>query len=62
MRETETESVDLENRFGESDLKKRKCGVQALDDRIVGGELCEIDEYFLNFDFFEEISRSCYFF
>jgi len=42
-------NVDLDNRFGESDgsQPKRKCGMQALDNRIVGGELCEIDKYFL---------------
>ena len=47
--ETGETHVDLDNRFGEGDgsVPKRKCGMQAFDNRIVGGELCEIDKYFL---------------
>lgn len=35
-------SVAIDNRFSESE-SAFKCG-QQLDDRIVGGELCEIDK------------------
>lgn len=45
MREiTENGSISLDNRFGEND-EPVKCG-QQLDDRIVGGVICEIDKYF----------------
>lgn len=40
----QSESVNVDNRFGEDDAVYR-CGEQ-LDDRIIGGELCEIDKYF----------------
>lgn len=41
------DSVSLDNRFGDDDAGEYeyRCGEQ-LDDRIVGGELCEIDKYF----------------
>jgi hypothetical protein len=43
------ESVILDNRFGESTIEKKKCGVNfSLEDRIVGGELCALDKYSLN--------------
>lgn len=44
MRE-KNESVSVDNRFGEGDDGEYRCGEQ-LDDRIIGGELCEIDKYF----------------
>ncbi|KAG5669837.1 hypothetical protein PVAND_000128 [Polypedilum vanderplanki] len=47
-----TETVDLENRFGEettTNKNKKKCGVNfSFEDRIVGGELCELDKYLIN--------------
>lgn len=38
--------VDLDSRFGESNdsKQKHKCGEMSLSNRIVGGELCEIDK------------------
>jgi hypothetical protein len=41
----QNESVSIDNRFGEDDAATYRCGEQ-LDDRIIGGELCEIDKYF----------------
>lgn len=39
----------LDNRFseatGDSVLWSKKCGLQAFMQRIVGGEICEIDEF-----------------
>lgn len=37
-------AVDLDNRFG-ADAKVHKCGVQLFMPRIVGGEICELDEF-----------------
>ncbi|KAL7025805.1 hypothetical protein ACKWTF_013640 [Chironomus riparius] len=61
--ETQETNVDLDNRFGEGNglMPKRKCGMQAFDDRIVGGELCEIDKYFLpGFKIFHQILHQIY--
>lgn len=39
----------LDNRFsgtpGSNSKPKKKCGVQTFMQRIVGGEICEIDEF-----------------
>lgn len=52
------ESVSLDNRFSETESPQIKCG-QQLDDRIVGGELCEIDKYFF-FSTFVNINLHIY--
>lgn len=43
---TTNDDVDLDNRFGEGEGNKpmMKCGMPTIDNRIVGGELCEIDK------------------
>lgn len=47
----ENGSVTLDNRFIETEDAQIKCG-QQLDNRIVGGEICEIDKFFiLNINF-----------
>lgn len=37
-------AIDLDNRFG-TEAKVQKCGVQLFMPRIVGGEICELDEF-----------------
>lgn len=41
----ENGSIILDNRFNENENAQIKCG-QQLDNRIVGGEICEIDKLF----------------
>lgn len=51
VREPQSSAGDdgnLDNRFSGtsgSAIPKKKCGVQAFQQRIVGGEICEIDEF-----------------
>ena len=37
-------AIDLDNRFSDTD-KVQKCGIQLFMPRIVGGEICELDEF-----------------
>lgn len=40
----ENGSITLDNRFSENGNAHIKCGEQ-LDNRIVGGEICELDKF-----------------
>lgn len=50
VRETKSsdnEAFSVDNRFGESasSIAQKKCGVQLFMERIIGGEICQLDEF-----------------